>query len=68
MSTLKPHQVRVVEEHEQLETKIKALGLFMAQPEFFALPMDEKLLLSRQARFMNSYAMVLRERISGFTP
>lgn len=63
---LQPHQQRVVEEHNELETKIQLLHKFSTSEVYKALPNDEKDRLRRQYEHMVNYANVLSERIDCF--
>lgn len=68
MSTLQPHQQRVVDEKAELDERTRKLDAFMGTQLFFDLPVDERRRLVRQFRLMNSLSMVLGERIAAFTP
>jgi hypothetical protein len=64
---LQPYQQRVVAERDELQTKINALGAFIASNLTFAmLPDEERSRLYRQHRHMTDYCAVLSERIAAF--
>jgi hypothetical protein len=68
MSTLEPHQQRVVDERADLDAKIKKLADFIRfSPIFKELPGDEQGRLYRQHTAMRAYSGVLGERIEAFT-
>lgn len=68
MSTLQPHQQRVVDEKSELDAKLTKLADFIvSSPIFKALPGDEKQRLYRQHVAMRAYSTVLGERIKAFT-
>lgn len=66
---MQPHQQRVVDEYNELETKWQALTeLLTDQPriERLNIPADELARLRRQHTYMRLYRDVLSERIAGF--
>ena len=61
------HQQRVVEEKDELQTKLIALQRFICQNSTFeTLPDDEKKRLRNQAEVMDEYSDILMERIGAF--
>lgn len=66
MSTLQPHQQRVVDEKNELSDKLSKLYAFFQGPIFPTLSEAEQSRLRNQARFMDGYAAVLEERIAAF--
>ncbi len=63
---LEPHQQRVIDEKEQLDTKIAALGVFLDGTIFPTLDVGERIRLTRQFDIMQEYSKVLGERIAAF--
>ena len=63
---MQPFQIRVVEEHADLEKKIVALATFFSNPTFHKLPADEQERMYEQQRHMSAYADVLSRRIAAF--
>lgn len=61
-----PYQERVVEEKEQLETRVKKLLAFMHTDTFNNLPCDERGRLSDQCDAMCAYLEALKARINAF--
>jgi len=61
-----PHQERVVIERNELAEKLAKLLAFFQTDIFNGLPEAERSRLRNQARFMDSYAAVLEERIAAF--
>ncbi|WP_333676797.1 hypothetical protein [Dyella sp.] len=68
ISHLEPWQQRVVAELVELKDKIGKLSMFMQCDTFKHRDEHTKLLLEQQYMCMSSYADVLQERISLFTP
>ena len=66
MRPTKPHQLRVVLEKEDLDERITKLKAFFMNDAFKALPEAEQLRMRIQARFMDGYSAVLKERIEAF--
>ena len=67
MSTIQPHQQRVIEEKADLDAKIAKLADFIVfSPTYKSLGSDEKDRLNRQHAAMRAYSGVLRERIEAF--
>ncbi len=65
---LAPHQVRVVEECDQLQEKIIALAKFLdaVDSQVTVIDSEERMRLVSQLQFMKGYISVLRWRISKF--
>jgi hypothetical protein len=66
---LQPHQQRVVEEHAELKDKIGKLQAFITRERFAAVPVvsdAEQGRLILQHKIMESYALVLEQRIAAF--
>lgn len=68
MTTLQPHQQRVVDERLELDAKRMRLAGFFGSPPFNRLPLAEMERLHRQAKIMAEYSAVLGERIAAFPP
>ena len=66
MSTLLPHQQRVVDEETELDKKIDSLSAFFANQMFQTLPEAERDLLKRQHAAMETYSSILGDRIAAF--
>jgi len=65
---LQPHQQRVVDEKTELDTKLQALGKFIADnPIYAGLSVDERQRLRRQYDAMTQYSGILGERIRAFS-
>ena len=63
---LLPHQQRVVEEKYELDEKLGKLLSYFQSEIFSSLPDAERSRLRNQARFMDGYSAVLKERIVAF--
>lgn len=64
---MEAHELRVVEESKELETKLAALQQFICtNPVFEDLSRKEKQLLREQAQVMDEYNDILKERIKLF--
>ena len=63
---LLPHQQRVVEEKYELDEKLGKLLSFFQSEIFSSLSDAERSRLRNQARFMDGYSSVLKERIEAF--
>lgn len=64
---LLPHQLRVVEEREELVEKTSKLNEFILDnPIYLELPEEEKLDLNNQYETMCKYVDILGSRISRF--
>jgi hypothetical protein len=67
MSTLQPHQQRVVEERSDLAQRLERLRAFLRSDTCAQLVHeDERGRLVRQSVYMASYLQVLDERIAAF--
>lgn len=66
VSSLEPHQVRVVGEKAELDHKRAKLIAFITSPAFEKVETAEKNRLTRQLTIMDDYSAVLGERIVGF--
>lgn len=64
--SLLPHQLRVIDELNELDGRIRKLLDFMCSETFAGLPADEQHMLSIQASSMKVYYEVLTLRISKF--
>ena len=64
---LQLHQIRVVDEKEELDGRISKLQAFFSTPIFASLDEKEKDRLTRQHAHMDAYSGVLEERIRAFT-
>jgi hypothetical protein len=66
---MKPYQVRVVDECNELTSKIASLKLYLdngSLMDFNKVPDAERMRLRRQLLIMQLYQEVLAERISAF--
>lgn len=61
-----PHQLRVIQEKEELSEKILKLEAFANSKEFRNLDTVEQGLLTTQAYYMRQYEHILKERIEWF--
>lgn len=65
-SNFQPHQLRVVQEKADLDTKLAALKSFVAGDIFPTINKAEQDHLVRQAEAMEQYSSILGERIAIF--
>lgn len=63
---MEDYQNRVIEEHQDLNSKYHKLTGFVLSKDFLALPSEERTLLMMQQRAMAEYRNCLRERIKAF--
>lgn len=63
---LKPHQQRVIDEHNELSQRLVKLIDFFDNPIFKDLDEAEQSRLKNQSRFMGGYKAVLEECIAAF--
>ena len=64
---LQPHQQRVVEEKNELDSKIKSLQNFIEMNDTFkAFIEEEKNDMREQLKFMQFYSLALQRRINRF--
>ena len=66
--TLEPHQQRVIDERQALNTKWVALIAFSKMPMYASLLADERADLVEQAAAMKQYLDCLDRRIARWTP
>lgn len=66
MNKYLPHQQRVIEEKQELDTKREKLGEFKNTDMFLSLPWQEQERLNTQAHIMTMYSSVLGERVRNF--
>lgn len=65
---MEPHQQRVVDEKAELDEKINKLDEFVNHSTIYPnLEMKEKMNLTLQLLYMQSYSRVLGDRIEDFT-
>jgi len=64
--TFLPHQLRVVDERQELGEKLEKLAEFLTTPTFVGLQKDEQHRLIRQHAAMDEYERILRQRIAAF--
>lgn len=65
---MEPHQQRVVDEKAELDEKISKLDEFITSSKIYPnLEMKEKMNLTLQLLYMQSYSRVLGDRIEDFT-
>lgn len=65
-ANLQPHQQRVVDEYDEVSERLVKLLAFFEGPIFPTLDAAEKSRMRNQARFMDGYAAVLKERMEAF--
>jgi hypothetical protein len=66
-TVLQPHQVRVVEELDQLRDRLNKINAFIATGyQFLNLDTAEQSLLREQAAYMTCYVNVLERRVDSF--
>lgn len=63
---MQPHQIRVVEEKDQLDDRLGKLRAFFGVDRFESLPMAEQTRMRCQEVFMSGYSRMLGERIAAF--
>ncbi len=61
-----PHQERVIEEKQVLDTKLRKLTAFLDSDKCDDLPVEEWCSMKEQLFFMTGYSRVLGERIERF--
>lgn len=66
MNKYLPHQQRVIEEKQELDTKREKLGEFKNTDMFLSLPWQEQERLNTQVHIMTMYSSVLGERVRNF--
>jgi hypothetical protein len=66
MSSYLPHQQRVIDEKNELDSKLTALKSFFDNPIFKTLDQQNQDLLSSQETAMEEYSQILAERIALF--
>ncbi len=66
MKILEPHEVRVVAERKELESKIEDLSSFIWSARFESVTETQRYLLRRQLEVMSLYAGILDDRIADF--
>lgn len=63
---MKDHEIRVVNEKNELDDKISKLSSFTSTEFFSSLPEKSRLQLNLQLNAMQLYSFILGERISDF--
>lgn len=63
---MKPYQIRVVDEKQELDAKIEKLECFVSTQTFLDLSSEERARMMRQYSAMKAYSEILGERISAF--
>lgn len=67
MNNIAPHQQRVIDEKNELESRLAKLGSFIKEsPIYRGLPEKERERLVRQESCMTEYSSILAERITAF--
>ena len=64
---MKAHELRVVDEKQELDQKLALLDVFRKTETFKSLPDRDRSLLHQQASAMALYSFLLGERIATFT-
>lgn len=62
--TVPDHIARVIREKAELEERLGKLLAFFQSPKFNELPAIDRSLLRSQARCMDGYAAILKERLA----
>ena len=65
--TTKPHEQRVIAERADLDEKLTKLEAFLSTETFGNLDQADGALLTRQAKIMTDYVLVLDARIDRFS-
>lgn len=60
-------QERVLQEHEELNTRIDRLITFISREHFIELAYPQRELLVKQLRAMLEYKFILKERVRSFS-
>ena len=68
MNQRRYHELRVIAEKSELDTRIFTLKQFFNNPLFEKVDVDERVRLKQQANWMDNYADVLKQRIAAFPP
>ena len=63
---MEAYQVRVVEEKQDLDSKLEKLNLFVTSTKFDDVPLPEQERLKKQLLIMKEYSQVLSDRIAVF--
>lgn len=63
---MQPHEQRVIDERDELSTKLNALGAFITTPKFRELEDIDRTHLRAQAAHMRRYLKTLDQRIGRF--
>jgi hypothetical protein len=63
---LKPHEYRVIDEKDDLDSKLYKLESFFSTKTFSYINQDDQRLLKMQAQIMREYSNILQERIDNF--
>jgi len=63
---MQPHEQRVIDEREELESKLAKLRIFLHSKVFKTLADFDQSLLMTQANVMANYSEILRLRIERF--
>ena len=66
MSTIPPHQQRVLDEKIELDVKLSNLLAFFGSETYKSLPGQDQHLLQQQSVSMEHYSEILGMRIEGF--
>lgn len=65
-SNLQPFQQRVVDEKDELDTRLDKLRAFVDSPLFDSLGMSDRAMMTAQAEVMSKYSRILGDRIAAF--
>lgn len=64
---MQPHELRVLEEKKELDSKLEKLNAFLSNPKFIgSLDEVDKALLQLQSGIMENYSKCLQLRINRF--
>lgn len=66
--TIELWQERVIDERNELETRLYLLNKFMTSSKFQDIPYDDQVRLQKQKDAMTVYAQALADRIVNFYP
>ena len=61
-----PHEMRVIEEKQELDGRLTKLRAFIGSVTYGGLPEVERLRLFRQSEVMAEYSRILGDRIAAF--
>ena len=63
---LQPHQLRVIEEETELNSRLNKIKMFIGTPLYLSTGLNEQVRLCEQLAHMKGYSEVLARRITAF--